>query len=168
MLHTKSEINTFLSNPMPSNVLQSVLNAVEAFGSLKVAYSGGCASLIDELLLIRELLYIGTLSGKDLSYEDVLTGMSLKKKDNDTYMQASVYRQCERYLQETLSLYKIIPATDYLRVNCCLNTCNLLALSDPDFTDAQDSMSSDINEVVFKALYGLNNDHHVFIRFAAA
>jgi len=145
-----------------------LLNAVEAFGSLKVAYSEGSAALIDELLLIREFQYISTLSGKNLSYEDIIAGISLKKKDNEVYQQTVVYRQCKRYLQEALSLYKIVPATDFLRVNCCLNTRNILVLSDPDFTDTHDSMSSEVNEVVFKALYGLNNDHHIFIRFATA
>jgi len=144
-----------------------LLNAVEAFGSLKVAYSEGSAALVDELLLIRELQYISTLSGKDLSYEDIIAGISLKKKDNDAYLQATIYRHCERYLQEALSLYKIITATDFFRVNCCLNTNNLLSLSDSGFTDAHESMSAEVNEVVFKALYGLNNDHHILIRFAA-
>ena len=167
MLHTITEINTFLSNPLPSNVLQSLLNAVEAFGSLKVVYSEGSVAPVDELLLIRELQYISTLSGKDISYEDIIAGISLKEKDSDAFLQAAIYRHCERYLQEALSLYKIIPATDFLRVNCCLSTSNLLALSDSDFTDVHGGMSSEINEVVFKALYGLNNDHHIFIRFAA-
>ena len=166
MPHTETEILAFLSEPLPNDVLQAMMDAVEAYGALKGAMLHGDAELLEKLLLIRELRLIRALSGIEYSYEEIIAGLSIKNEDNEIYKQAAAYEKCKTYLVERLPIYKIIPATDHLRINGFLQTYNPSVLSDQLFADAQDVLAQAMNEDILKVLYGLNYKHHIFIRIA--
>ena len=168
MPHTKTEIFSFLNEPLPNDVLQATLNTVEAFGTLKATCSETNTTLVEQLLLVKELQIVNSLCGENHSVESVLAELTMSNSNSVVYKQSVAYQLCKTYIQDVHPLFRVIPASVFLRVNCCIKTLNPIVLSDPTFTGAHDSISAVINDEVFRTLYGLNNGHHVFIRIAAA
>lgn len=168
MLYTENEILAFLNGSLPHDVLQSLMDTVEAYGVYKGAMLYEDVKLLERLLLIRELRFINALSGKDCSHEDILLALSFKDEENELQKQADAYEKCKAYIAGKLPLYRIIPATDLLRIDHFIKNHIPDILSDRFFTDAYDDLAKVINDDILRILYGLNNKHHMFIRMIAA
>ena len=167
MPYTDAEVVSFLKEPPSNDIFRALLNAVETYGMLEGTMLYDDADFLEQLMLSRELRLINALSGKDYTYEDILARLSLKNDDDEIYRQVTSYNLSKEFIVCKLSLYKIIPAIDILRVNCFLRTHNQIVLSDTDFIDAYDDLAQAINNKILRVFYGLNSESHIFLRLAA-
>ena len=167
MTEIENKVLTFLNEPLPVDVLNAIMDTIEAYGEFKATINNENIELLEKLLLTRELQLAYALVGEDLSIEDILLGIYFHK-DNEIINQVVAYEKCKEYMIEKVSRYKIIPASDFLRINCCLKTCNTKALSEKHILEVYDNFAQSLNDEVFKAFYALNNQQNIFLRMTVA
>lgn len=112
------QVENFKNERVSNKILLFLFNAVEMLGTLKCkTNSCNCMDIVSEMMLIRELRYSYALVGKDLNYSDIIYDVFSVTKSNEFTDNYYCVKKCVEFADEITTTVKMLPATDFLRIN---------------------------------------------------
>ena len=128
MFYIKSEIQKFRNDPLPQRFISRLMDAAYSIAFARAeSIHMPAKKITTEALLINEVRYLNAYCGKDYSRKNILLAL-YSKNDDDLSNQVRLLKKCAEYAEYIRNTYKILPATDFLKINDALmnNDANIL------------------------------------------
>jgi DNA invertase Pin-like site-specific DNA recombinase len=164
MNHTKLKMQNLRQSPLPQRLVENLLQAT-TYITLAKAESGytPLKRILNDIMFVDEVRYLNAYYGKDYSCKDILLA-PYTKTNKSLSEHIELIKSCIQYAEVVRSTYKILPATDFLKINEALITNDATILDNP--IDSKlivlvDDMWKILNEV-----YSPESDTPLLLRMA--
>lgn len=163
MSYTKLEIQEFRQEPIPQWLVEKLLQATTHITYARVESNHTVLKkILADVMLIDEVRCLSAFYGEDHSHKNIL--LALCDKNNLLGEKTRVLRSCARYAETMRNTYKILLATDFLKINDALKNGNAAILEkhiDSKLSILVDSMWKILNE-----FYSPENNTPMLLRLA--
>jgi len=143
-----SEFIKIYSNPLPANLIKSLLEISECAGMIRgILQQDIFNELFNKILFIEELFIANAIAGNDYTFQEIICRITSKDINNEIKAQYEIIEKCNLFAVEKAKQYGILPATDFLRINECIKSRDIKHLSDPGLFGQANSESKIIYEL---------------------
>ena len=147
MFFTKSEIQNLRNNPLPQNLVGTLLYAANSIATAKAeSRNTPLKKMLTEIILIDEIRYLNAYYGKDYSHKDILFAFCTEGMSG-LHSQIELVKKCARYAESMKNIYKILPATDFLKIHDALMKSDTAILKN-HIDSAQSVLTDDVWQIL--------------------
>jgi len=76
-----------------------------------------CSKLFYDMLHIKELFNMNVINGNDYTFKEIICGIYGNNTENEINSQNKIIEICGIFADEKAKRYKMLPATDFIRIN---------------------------------------------------